>query len=177
MSNLSQEIEKNKQLKDNLSTIKSQLNEAIIGGGGTNSTTLAEMPDKIKQVMESVPYTKFATGTYKFLEEDSHRIGEEPLSIPINLQFTPTLIQVYFKKVFITAPASGYTNMTGFFLDSRYSTDAVIGGRLTSFSIFISDITSSNFKIQGINDDIIGDPVIAPINSRYPGEFEWYAFG
>lgn len=141
---LKSEIEKLKKLQNEIKSVRNQINEVIVRGGGKQSNSLNEIPQNIERMINN-------QNSIKIGEITKESIKTESFDVNINLDFTPSRVLVaiiqndYFgenvnKKV-VQAFADSTINKSA---DTGYVD--IYDKRKTS--LWISEVSKTKFKIN-----------------------------
>lgn len=141
---LKSEIEKLKKLQNEIKSVRNQINEVIVRGGGKQSNSLNEIPQNIERMINN-------QNSIKIGEITKESIKTESFDVNINLDFTPSRVLVaiiqndYFgenvdKKV-VQAFADSTINKSA---DTGYVD--IYDKRKTC--LWISEVSKTKFKIN-----------------------------
>ena len=135
---LKETIDKTRELTNNVKIAKNEINDAIVRGGGVQSTSVAEVPDNITKMLGQ--YSKVASGSFSC----GNRLmnGTE---INMNLAFTPKRIIacVSSTNVGVRFDRGSADSSKHYSEGSAYRVEG--NNRMASFWIY--NITKSKFTI------------------------------
>lgn len=141
--NLKSEIDRLNNNKENTKKVAINIDNRLVALGGQRATDLADVPNKIQMLI--MQYKKVVMISNKTLNWESDNSGRRVVTIPLNLDFTPTFVSVTLKHSSLDYAISG-TNIN-----------------LQGIKIRIENISRNGFKIICLNNTFYGELVQAVI--------------
>lgn len=97
MENLKNTISKTETLKNNIKIINNKINESVLRGGYT-SNSLAEKPKRIESMLGQYSKVAVINQEFKLEKIDNNSLEASKNTIPINLDFIPSIVIVALKN-------------------------------------------------------------------------------
>ena len=132
---LKNEIQRNETLKNNVTTIKNQLDTSIVRGGGVHSKTLADTVKNMQGMMKN--YKKIAMGTATLTKTSNNLYN-----LDMNINFNPKRVIVIFLK--------GYTNKEEYtkYMAGLDTKQGQFGTNVSKRTFFLYDSNGNGVQLQ-----------------------------
>lgn len=141
---LKSEIEKLKKLQNEIKSVRNQINEVIVRGGGKQSNSLNEIPQNIERMINN-------QNSIKIGEITKESIKTESFDVNINLDFTPSRVLVaiiqndYFGENVDKKVVQAFADST---INKSANTGYVDIYDKRKTCLWISEVSKTKFKIN-----------------------------